>query len=140
MKNLKNLDTKEKMLIVKAVIDIATKIYKDNTDFILNQVLKTTDNQIANDFGMFYKSTTKAKTIQDVIDSKYKQIEKLQDEIATLGTYADKTAIYTDETNKLMSKHSMQADNIAIDLLQELLDNLDSKRLNKSVSKQANIK
>ena len=37
--NLSKLNAKDKMLIAKAVADIATAIYKDNNTFILNQVI-----------------------------------------------------------------------------------------------------
>ena len=136
MINLKNLNTKDKLLIAKALTDIATAIYKDNTDFILNQILKTDDKSYQSDYGMFWKQTNKAKTVQDLINANDKKIAELQEENKTLGTYADKTTIIKEETTILKSKHTALADEIALELLQ--IADLDSKRLNKSASKIKN--
>ena len=134
MKNLSNLNTKDKILILKAIIDKGQNVYKNNTDFILNQVMKNGENY-SSDYGMFWTKTTKAKTVQEVIDENYEKIKKLQDEIATLGAIADKTTIAKEETIALISKHSTDADNIANEILAGVIDTLDSKRLAKSASK-----
>lgn len=131
--NLAKLNAKDKMLIAKAVADIATTIYKSNNNFILNQIIAngTYDSK----YGQFYKTHKNAKTIQEVIDAKYAQIEKLQNEIATLGTIADKSIlIYTEATDTLCSKHYAEADSIAEDLLKDLYEDLGYSRLSKSAS------
>lgn len=134
MKNLSNLNTKDKMLILKAIIDKGQNAYKSNTQFVINQLVKNGENY-SSDYGMFWTKTTKAKTVQEVIDENYEKIKKLQDEIATLGTIADKSTIVKEETITLMSKHSAEADSIADELLEGITDTLDSKRITKAASK-----
>lgn len=131
--NLAKLNAKDKMLIAKAVADIAMAKYKENNNFILNQIIAngTYDSK----YGQFYKTHKNAKTIAEVIDAKYAQIEKLKDEIATLGTIADKSMlVYTEATDTLYSKHYTEADNIAKDLLKDLYTDLGYNRLSKSAS------
>lgn len=132
--NLRNLSTKDKMLITKALTDIANAIYKDNTTFILNQIIK--NGNYESDFGKFYTQTNQAKTIQEIINANEKKIKELQEENATLEKYEDKTVIAKEETIILKSKHSETADDIAMQLLQDIIANLDSKRLSKSASKR----
>jgi len=136
IKNIQKLNTKDKMLIVKALIDIATKIKKDNDTFIINQLIK--NGNYDSNYGKFYTQTIPAKTIQEVIDTNNAKIKKLQEENNELEKQTDKTAIAKDKTIRLMSKHSQQADNIANEILKTIIDNLDSRRLEKSASKTTN--
>lgn len=136
MVSVKNLSTKDKMIIVKAIKDLTDKIYKDNTEFVLNQVLK--NGNYESNYGQFYKKTTNAKTIQDTIEDTKAKIAKLQEELTQLEAIEDKTAIAKDASTTLMSKHTQVADNIAIEILQDIISDLDSKRLGKSASKIAN--
>ena len=131
--NLSKLNAKDKMLIAKAVADIANDIYKDNNNFILNQVLS--NGTYDSDYGQFYKSHKNAKTIQDAIDSKKAQIEKLQNDIDLLEAHVDKSMIYTEASDTLVSKHYSEADDIAKDLLKDLYINLGYNKLSKSASK-----
>ena len=133
--NIKNLEHKDKMLVMKAISNIADTIYKENTQFILNQLIKNgTGYKSTKDLGKFWKSVTcKPKTVQQVIDEKYAQVEKLQNEIKQLETITDKTAIQIEGKPKLMSKTTATATDIAKDLLKDLLENLDSKTLNNSL-------
>ena len=133
--NIKDLKHKDKMLIMKAISNVADTIYKENTTFILNQLIKSEkDYESRKDLGKFWKSVTcKPKTVQQVIDEKYTQIEKLQNEIKQLETITDKTTIQVEGKPKLMSKTTTTSIDIAKDLLKDLLENLDSKTLNKSL-------
>jgi hypothetical protein len=130
---IKNLNTKDKMLIAKALTDLATEIYKDNTEFILNQVLKT-DSTYDSKYGKFWTRKNNAKTVQDIIEDNEKKIAKLQEDNKLLAMQKP-TTIYKETSITLMSKHSQIADNIAIEILQDIMNNLDSKRLEKSASK-----
>jgi len=134
--NLKSLNAKDKMLIAKAVADIALETYKSNSNFILNQILAK--DKYVSDFGQFYKSTNSAKTVKEVLDKKQQDLEKLQKEIAELEKL-DKTAQYTEKKDILNSKHSAIADKIAQTLLQELFANLDNKKLDKALSKSVKV-
>lgn len=131
--NLSKLNAKDKMLIAKAVADIATAIYKDNNNFILTQVL--TNGKYDSNYGQFTSRHTEAKTIQESIDSKKAQIEKLQNEIDLLEACVDKSVVYTPATDTLCSKHYAEADNIAKDLLKDLYTDLGYNKLSKSASK-----
>jgi hypothetical protein len=133
MNNIEKLDTKEKILIIKAISEITTNAYNSNKQFILNQVMKKENKQIRNDYGLFSKRTNKAKTVQDLINSKYAQIAKLQDEIATLGTYKDKTQIVQEENTTLVSSYTALAEDTAKTIVIDLIKDLQSKRLEKSI-------
>ena len=132
MKNLRNLTTKDKMLIAKAVADIATEIYKSQNSFILNQINK--NGKYESEFGQFWKQTTEAKTVEEILNKKKEDLEKLQNEIAKLETL-NKADMYTEERVVLYSKHTEEADLEAKALLEDLLANLESKRLDKAASK-----
>ena len=129
-----NLKMCEQMLILKAVADYSKDIYTENSSFILNQVLKTEDEKIKNEFGTLWKKKTEAKNVIMQIRDNEAKIAKLKaenEELAKLPL----NAIITDSKIALMSKHSEVADDKAIELLQNLIANLPSKRLNKSASK-----
>ena len=132
--NLEKLDTKEKMLILKAILEMTKAIYKDNTDFILNQVMKSDDFQIQNDFGMFYKKVTEAKTVKDKIEANKNKIEELLQENEMLSK-EDKDSIVTEERVDLMSKCSAEAEEAAEILLDRVIKGLQSKRISKSAQK-----
>lgn len=128
--NLNKLTTNDKLLIVKSVKDLTETLYKENNNFITNQLLKTGTHET--NFGKLWLQAPKNsnKTIQDLIDEKYRKIAQLQEEIATLDTYADKTqTITTEGTPTLYGKPYTDADNIAKKLLQDLISDLGSKRL-----------
>jgi len=131
MINMKKLQPKDKMLVVKAVADIAKTIYSNNTTFVLNYILEK--GEYNSEFGKFYNSHSNAKTVQDVIDSKKAQIKKLQNEIAVLKTIEDKNiTIYADASDTLCSKHSSVADDIAKQLLADLYEDLGYNKLVKA--------
>ena len=133
MNNVSNLNAKDKMLIAKAIADIATSIYKDNTEFVLNQIIK--NGNYESEFGQFSKRTTSGKTVQQVINDNNEKIAKLQAENAILNAEKDKNALVKEESTMLVSKHYANADDIATDLLQDILTTLDSKKLIKSAQK-----
>ena len=129
-----NLKMCEQMLILKAVADYAKDIYAENSNFILNQVLKTEDEKIKNEFGTLWKKKTEAKNVFMKIRDNEAKIAELKAENEELAKQP-LNAIITDSKIILMSKHSEVADDKAIELLQNLIANLPSKRLNKSASK-----
>jgi len=132
--DISTLGTKEKMLILKAILEMTKTIYKDNTDFILNQVLKAEDFQIKNDFGMFYKKTTSAKTIEEKIAANKAKIEELQEENEMLSK-ENPNDIIAEETTTLQSKCSALAEEVAEELLRGIIKDLQSKRITKSAQK-----
>ena len=137
--NFKNLNTKEKMLIIKALSDITTEIYKDNKTYILNQVLKQDNKQIRNDYGLFSTRNISAKTVNDVINANNEKIAKLQEENKKLEKL-DKLAIVEEASTTLMSKTSELSNEVALELLEEVIAEFQSKRLEKSASKVASKK
>lgn len=137
--NFKNLNTKEKMLIIKALSDITTEIYKDNKTYILNQVLKQDNKQIRNDYGLFSTRNISAKTVNDVINANNEKIAKLQEENKKLEKL-DRLAVIEEASTTLMSKTSTLSNEVALELLEEVITEFQSKRLEKSASKVANKK
>ena len=137
--NFRNLNTKEKMLIIKRLSDITTEIYKDNKTYILNQVLKQDNKQIRNDYGLFSTRNVSAKTVNDVIIANNEKIAKLQEENKQLEKL-DRLAIAEEASATLMSKTSELSNEIALELLGEVIAEFQSKRLEKSASKVANRK
>lgn len=135
MVNMKNLNAKDKMLIAKAVADIANDIYKANNTFVLNQVVANGRHDSV--YGQFTNRHNNVKTIQDVLDSKKASLATLQAEIEKLEAIEDKSAIHTEASNTLVCKHYAEADNIAKELLQDLYTDLGYNRLSKSASKAA---
>ena len=137
MVNISNLNAKDKLLIAKALVDIATDLYKDNTDFVLNQILRN-EEMYKSEYGAFWKQINTAKTIEETIEDNKKKIVKLQEEIVMLEKAEDKSAKVKEETIVLKSRHSEVADKIAIEMLQDIAEDLQSKKLQKSVTKVAN--
>lgn len=137
--NFKNLNTKEKMLIIKALSDITTEIYKVNKTYILNQVLKQDNKQIRNDYGLFSTRNISAKTVNDVIIANNEKIAKLQEENKKLEKL-DKSTIVEEASTTLTSKTSELSSEVALTLLEEVIAEFQSKRLEKSASKIANKK
>lgn len=137
--NFKNLDTEEKMLIVKALVDLTKGIYDDSKKYILIKVEKTTDNEIKNDYGRFSKRNVNAKTVNDVIIANNEKIAKLQEENRQLEKL-NRISIVEEASTTLVSKTSKLANDIASDLLEDLIAEFHSKRLEKSASKVANRK
>jgi len=137
MANISNLNAKDKLLIAKALIDIATDLYKDNTDFVLNQILRN-EEMYKSEYGAFWKQVNTAKTIAETIEDNKKKIVKLQEEIVMLEKAEDKSAKVKEETIVLKSRHSEIADKIAIEMLQDIAEDLQSKKLQKSATKVAN--
>lgn len=133
MQNLRNLSTKDKMIIAKAIADISMDIYKSQNTFILNQIIKQGNHE--SEFGKFWTETKGMKTVEETLKKKLEELEKLQNEIETLKSL-NKDAIYTEAKVTLYSKHTEKADEIAKELLQDLVANLDSKRLNNAASKR----
>lgn len=135
--DITKLGTKEKLLILKAVSENAINVYKDNNEFVLNQVMKRIDKKINTKFGTFYKELRKAKTIEELLLDKYEKLAELQKDIETLESYTDKTQKLDDDKIILKSMYNDLANDIAIDLLTDLLEGLESKRINKSKNKIA---
>lgn len=137
--NFKNLDTNEKMLIIKALVDLAKGIYDDNKIYILNKVSKQDSKQIRNDYGLFSIRNISAKTVNDVIIANNDKIAKLQEENRQLEKL-NRISIVEEASTTLVSKTSKLASDIALDLLEDLIAEFHLKRLEKSASKVANRK
>lgn len=130
--NFNKLDTKEKLLILKAIIDITKNIYDNETTFILSQVLKQEDNQIKNEYGQFGKRSINAKTVMDIIQENNNKIKKLQLENKELEQYTDKNTVIKQSNTILTSKYSTLSENIANDIVKDIISTFDSKRLEKN--------
>ena len=92
---------------------------------------------------MFTSSSEKGTGREEIIDyienilKNFNKDIKLQAEIAQLEAMEDKTAIHTEATDTLCSKHYAEADEIAKELLSDLYDTMNYNRLSKSASKVA---
>lgn len=134
--DITKLKAKDKMLIAKAIADIAQDIYDSNKQFILNQIMKS--GKYSSDFGQFSIEAISKKTIQETIDSNKEKIRKLQEENEQLEKIADKTARINNNV-KLMSKHTTLSDQIAIMHLQDIIKDLNNARLTKAANAIAKI-
>ena len=130
--DIRSLSTKDKMIIAKAIADIANEIYKSQNEFILNQIIKNGKHE--SQYGKFWIQTTEAKTVEETLKKKQQDLEKLQKEIKALKLL-DKNMQVADTKVALYSKHTDIADDIAKALLQDIYVNIDSKRLNNSMNK-----
>lgn len=135
MQNIQNLNTSDKMLILKATTNISEKILKENAQFILNQLLKK-DEFYKSNFGKLIKRSFASKTVKEVLDKKQEDLIKLQREIEMLKALSPDT-LYKEASITLVSEPSNLANEIAMDLLADLLEGLDSKRLTKTATKLA---
>lgn len=131
--SLKDLNAKDKMLIVKQLENYAKEIYDDNKTFILNQIIKAEENY-SSDYGKLEKRHYNEKTVAEVLEEKQKKLEELQKEISTLEKL-NKDAIIKEESNTLVAKPSSLALDKVKDLTQDIIKGLASKRLEKSASK-----
>lgn len=131
--NLKDLNTKDKMLIVKQLENYAKEIYDDNKIFILNQIIKAEENYTS-DYGKLEKRHYTEKTVQEVLEEKQKKLAELQEEIATLEKL-NKSAIIKEQSDTLVAKPSSMTLDTVKDITQDIIKGLASKRLEKSASK-----
>ena len=124
---IKNLNYKDSILLLKTIIDLTKELYDNNNTNILNSIIK--NGTYKSDYGKFYTKTTKSKTINDIIDAKTKQLEKLQNEIDLLKMQ-NLNSIYTKENVILNSKHSKLADEIVKNyLLIDIITNINNKTI-----------
>lgn len=121
-----DLQYKDNVILVKAIADLTTTLYNSNKHIVLNNIIKEGNYQ--SEYGQFYTRVSEAKTIKDIIAKKQEEINKLQEEINQLKTQ-DQNSIYTLKNIVLNSKHTEIADNIAKDLLKEIINNIDSKTI-----------
>lgn len=131
--NLNDLNTKDKILIVKQLENYAKEIYDDNKTFILNQIIKAEENYIS-DYGKLEKRHYTEKTVQEVLEEKQKKLAELQEEITTLEKL-NKSAIIKEESNTLVAKPSSVALDTVKNITQDIIKGLASKRLERSASK-----
>ncbi len=132
--DIKNLNAKDKMIIANAIAKTADTIYKDSNTFVFNYLI-TKDINYKSDLGIFYTSkNTTETTVEETIAKKQEAIEKLQNEVKELQKL-DKSSIYVEDSYKLNCKPSKEAYDIATKLLQDLLQNINSKTLNNKLEK-----
>lgn len=121
MKNLNELSTNEKMLILKAIIAKCNNEYKKHEIDILNEVLTSETLEVANDFGTFKNRHTDAKTVQHEINKRLEGIRKLQKEIDELNMYKYKNRKITNAKDTLTSYCSQQATDEATRILNDII-------------------
>lgn len=131
--NFKNLNVKDKILIVKQLEDFAETIYKDNKNFTLNQIIKD-GNNYSSDFGKLEKRHYNEKQVKEVLEKKKQDLAKLQEEINNLEKL-NQNAIIKEESDTLVAKPSSITLDIVKDLTKDIIKGLASARLTKSASK-----
>lgn len=140
---IKNLNTKEKLLIINSSCDILENIYNSHKSNVINYITsqKSKSTQYNCDLGMFYLATSKAKNATQKLEDNTKKIKELQEKIRHLEeenlmlSTLDTNALVTTETIQLRSKSSEKASQYAKELLKPLINNLDSKVITNKYNK-----
>lgn len=131
--NFKELNTKDKILIIKQLQDFAKNIYEDNKTFILNQIIKD-DKNYSSKYGKLEKRHYNEKLVKDVLEKKKQDLAELQEEISNLEKL-NQEAIIKEESDTLVAKPSSVTLDIVKDLTADIITGLASARLSKSASK-----
>ena len=143
----KKLTTKDAFMLVKAIKDVADKIYKSKSDRFIAELLNTENNQYRSDYGLLHLKTSRAKTTKLYTKAEQKQVDLLQAQIQELQAQIDLlgTEVVTEEpTVSLVAKLNTTAENEALEIIKEITNIIDSKTLentiNKAASKTSRIK
>lgn len=143
----KKLTTKDAFMIVKAIKEVADKIYKSKSDRFITELQNTADNQYRSDYGLLHLKTSRAKTTKLYTKAEQKQVDLLQAQIQELQAQIDLlgTEVVTEEpTVSLVAKLNTTAENEALEIIKEITSIIDSKTLentiNKAASKTSRIK
>lgn len=132
--NLSQANTKDKLLILKAIAKLAEDTYNYYKTDILEEVIAT-DEKYNSNFGTLNKSVnTSEQTVAEKIAKNELNVAKLQAENAKLKELAQ-DSIYQELTYKLMSNISVEGITVANNILQDvIIDILQSKKLAKTIN------
>lgn len=143
----KKLNTKDAFMLIKAVKEVADKIYKSKSERFINELEKSTDKQYRSEYyGLLHLKTNKAKTTKVYTKEEQIQVDKLQAQIQQLQCQIDKLGVEVEtdaEYNSLVAKLNVTAENDALEIIKEITSIIDSKTLENAInkaSKQARIK
>ena len=134
----KKLNTKDAFMLVKAIKEVADKIYKSKSERFINELEKTTDGQYRSDYGLLHLKTNKAKTTKLYTKAEQKQVDLLQAQIQELQAQIDLlgTEVVTEEpTVSLVAKLNTTAENEALEIIKEITNIIDSKILENTINK-----
>ena len=130
----KKLNTKDAFMLVKAIKEVADKIYKSKSEKFISELEKTTDGQYRSEYyGLLHLKSNKAKTTKVYTKTEQKQVDLLQAEIDKLGTEVETQAEY----NSLVAKLNTTAENDALEIIKEITNIIDSKTLENTINKAA---
>ena len=137
----KKLNTKDAFMLVKAIKEVADKIYKSKSERFVSELEKTTDGQYRSEYyGLLHLKSNKAKTTKVYTKTEQKQVDLLQAEIDKLQAQIDKlgTEVETQaEYNSLVAKLNTTAENDALEIIKEITSIIDSKTLENTINKAA---
>lgn len=139
--NNKKLNTKDAFMLVKAIKEVADKIYKNKSDRFIKELENTTDKQYRSDYyGLLHLKSNKAKTTKIYTKEEQMQIDKIDAQIAKLQAQKDKLGIEVEtqtEYNSLVAKLNTTAENDALEIIKEITNIIDSKTLTNTIDKVA---
>lgn len=137
--NNKKLNTKDAFMLVKAIKEVADKIYKSKSERFIRELEKSTDKQYRSDYyGLLHLKTNKAKTTKVYTKEEQLQVNALQAQIQALQCQIDKlgATVETDaEYNSLVAKLNTTAENDAMAIIKELTNIIDSKTLENTINR-----
>lgn len=128
-------------MLVKAIKEVADKIYKNKSDRFIKELENTTDKQYRSDYyGLLHLKSNKAKTTKIYTKEEQMQIDKIDAQIAKLQAQKDKLGIEVEtqaEYNSLVAKINTTAENDALEIIKEITNIIDSKTLTNTIDKVA---
>lgn len=139
--NNKKLNTKDAFMLVKAIKEVADKIYKNKSDRFIKELENTADKQYRSEYyGLLHLKSNKAKTTKIYTKEEQIQIDKIDAQIAKLQAQKDKLGIEVEtqaEYNSLVAKLNTTAENDALEIIKEITSIIDSKTLTNTIDKVA---
>lgn len=138
MKSYQNLNTKDALMLLKAVKEMAEKTYNEKAEMFVKQLQNTDTKEYRSIYGLLSLTTNKAKYSkvyteeeQEKVDKINAQIKKLQSQIDELGTKVETKAEYKSLVTRLSSNAMEEAN----DLLKYIIEMLGSKTLENALNK-----
>lgn len=139
--NNKKLNTKDAFMLVKAIKEVADKIYKNKSDRFIKELENTTDKQYRSEYyGLLHLKSNKAKTTKIYTKEEQLQIYEIDAQIAILQAKKDKLGVEVEtqtEYNSLVAKLNTTAENDALEIIKEITSIIDSKTLTNTIDKVA---
>ena len=131
---------KDAYMLLKAIAEKATEIYKDKNEMIVKQLEKSADKKYRCRYGLLSLRNNKAKTAKVYTAKEQKQVDELQAQIDELQAQIDKLGkevVVKDAYNSLVCNNNAIAENEATELLEILIRSIGNASMTKAASKVA---